>query len=339
MAATPAKSTGLDPTQKAAVLLMTIGEESAAEVLKHMGPKEVQRIGIAMTSVKDLTKDMVNNVIGEFMNTVNKQTALGVGVDDYVRSVLYSALGEDKAASVIDRILLGGNSQGLEALKWMAPKSIAELIQNEHPQIIAIILSYLESDMSAEVLTEFPEKVRSDLLLRIATLESVQPAAMKKLNDTLEAQLKGSSGTQSSTIGGVKAAADILNFIDSSAEAAIMEKVKEVDEDLGQEIQDLMFVFENLNGIDDRAMQTILREVSTDVLLLAMKAADDELKEKIYANMSKRAAEMLRDDLEAKGPVKLSEVEAAQKEILSIARRLADEGQISLGGGSDEELI
>jgi len=339
MAATPAKSTGLDPTQKAAVLLMTIGEESAAEVLKHMGPKEVQRIGIAMTTVKDLTKDMVNNVIGEFMNTVNKQTALGVGVDDYVRSVLYSALGEDKAASVIDRILLGGNSQGLEALKWMAPKSIAELIQNEHPQIIAIILSYLESDMSAEVLTEFPEKVRSDLLLRIATLESVQPAAMKKLNDTLEAQLKGSSGTQSSTIGGVKAAADILNFIDSSAEAAIMEKVKEVDEDLGQEIQDLMFVFENLNGIDDRAMQTILREVSTDVLLLAMKAADDELKEKIYANMSKRAAEMLRDDLEAKGPVKLSEVEAAQKEILSIARRLADEGQISLGGGSDEELI
>jgi flagellar motor switch protein FliG len=318
---------------------MTIGEDSAAEVLKHMGPKEVQRIGIAMTTVKDLTKDMVNNVISEFMNTVNKQTALGVGVDEYVRSVLHSALGEDKAASIIDRILLGGNSQGLEALKWMAPKSIAELIQNEHPQIIAIILSYLESDMSAEVLTEFPEKIRSDLLLRIATLESVQPAAMKKLNDTLEEQLKGSSGAQSSSIGGVKAAADILNFIDSSSEAAIMEKVKEVDEDLGQEIQDLMFVFENLNGVDDRSMQTILREVSIDILLLAMKAADDELKEKIYANMSKRAAEMLRDDLEAKGPVKLSEVETAQKEILSIARRLADEGQISLGGGSDEELI
>jgi flagellar motor switch protein FliG len=339
MAATPAKGPSLDPTQKAAVLLMTIGEESAAEVLRHMGPKEVQRIGVAMTTVKDLTKDMVNTVISEFMTTVNKQTNLGVGVDDYVRNVLYSALGEDKAASVIDRILLGGNSQGLEALKWMTPKSIAELIQNEHPQIIAIILSYLESDMSAEVLTAFPEKVRSDLLLRIATLDGVQPAAMKKLNDTLQAQLKGSSGAQSSTIGGVKAAADILNFIDSTAEAAIMEKVKEVDEDLGQEIQDLMFVFENLNGVDDRAMQTILREVSTDSLLLAMKAADDELKEKIYANMSKRAAEMLRDDLEAKGPVKLSEVETAQKEILSIARRLADEGQISLGGGSDEELI
>ncbi len=333
------KNPGLDPTQKAAVLLMTIGEDAAAEVLKHMGPKEVQRIGIAMTTVKDLTKDMVNSVIGEFMNTVNKQTALGVGVDDYVRSVLYSALGEEKATGVIDRILLGGNSQGLESLKWMAPKSVAELIQNEHPQIIAIILSYLESDMSAEVLIEFPEKVRSDLLMRIATLESVQPAAMKKLNDTLEETLKGSGGVQSSTIGGVKAAADILNFIDSASEAAIMEKVKEVDEDLGQEIQDLMFVFENLNSVDDRAMQTILREVATDTLLLAMKATDDGLKEKIYANMSKRAAEMLRDDLEAKGPVKLSEVETAQKEILSIARRLADEGQISLGGGSDEELV
>ena len=318
---------------------MTIGEDSAAEVLKHMGPKEVQRIGIAMTTVRDLTKEMVNNVIGEFMNTVNQQTALGVGVDDYVRSVLLNALGEDKAASVIDRILLGGNSKGLESLKWMNPKSVAELIANEHPQIIAIILSYLESDMSAEVLTSFPEKVRADLLLRIATLESVQPAAMKELNETLEKQLKGGSNVHSSSIGGIKAAADILNFIDSAAEAAIMEKIKEVDEDLGQDIQDLMFVFENLISVDDRSMQTILREVSTDSLLLAMKAADDDLKEKIYGNMSKRAAEMLRDDLEAKGPVKLSEVELAQKEILSIARRLADEGQISLGSNADEEFV
>ena len=263
------QSNSLDPTQKAAVLLMTIGEDAAAQVLKHMGPKEVQRIGIAMTTVKDLTKETVNNIIGEFMNTVNKQTALSVGVDDYVRNVLHSALGEEKAASVIDRILLGGNSKGLESLKWMNPKSIAELIANEHPQIIAIILSYLESDMSAEVLCSFPEKVRSDLLLRIATLESVQPAAMKELNETLEKQLKGGSGVQSSTIGGVKAAADILNFIDSNVEANIMEKIKEVDEDLGQEIQDLMFVFENLISVDDRSMQVILREVSTDTLLLA----------------------------------------------------------------------
>ena len=339
MASSSKQSSSLDPTQKAAVLLMTIGEESAAEVLKHMGPKEVQRIGVAMTTVTDLTKDAVNNVIGEFMKTVNKQTALGVGIDDYVRNVLHSALGEEKAASVIDRILIGGNSKGLESLKWMNPKSIAELIQNEHPQIIAIILSYLESDMSAEIISFFPEKVRADLLLRIATLESVQPAAMRELNETLEMQLKGGNSVQSSTIGGTKAAADILNFVESNSEAAIMEKIREVDEDLGQEIQDLMFVFENLISVDDRSMQTILREVSTDNLLLAMKVANDELKEKIFANMSKRAAEMLRDDLEAKGPVKLSEVEAAQKEVLTIARRLADEGQITLGGGSEEELV
>ncbi len=333
------QSNGLDPTQKAAVLLMTVGEECAAEVLRLMGPKEVQRIGIAMTTVRDLSKDMVNNVIGEFMNTVNQQTALGVGVDDYVRNVLHNALGEEKAASVIDRILVGGNSKGLESLKWMNPKSVAELIANEHPQIIAIILSYLESDMSAEIIALFPEKVRSDLLLRIATLESVQPAAMRELNETLERQLKGGNSVQSSTIGGTKAAADILNFIESTSEAAIMEKIKEVDEDLGQEIQDLMFVFDNLIGVDDRAMQTILREVSTDNLLLAMKMADDELKEKIYKNMSKRAAEMLRDDLEAKGPVRLSEVEQSQKEILTIARRLADEGQITLGANAEEELV
>lgn len=338
MAATKQQST-LEPAQKAAVLLMTIGEDKAAEVLRHMGPKEVQRIGVAMTTVKDLSKDTVNNVIGEFMSTVNQQTNLGVGVDDYVRNVLHNALGEEKAASVIDRILIGGNSQGLEALKWMNPKSVAELIQNEHPQIIAIILSYLESDMSAEILTVFPEKVRADLLLRIATLESVQPAAMRELNETLEKQLKGGNSVQSSSIGGPKAAADILNFIESSNEAAIMEKIKEVDEDLGQEIQDLMFVFDNLITVDDRSMQVILREVATDNLLLALKVANDELKEKIFNNMSKRAAEMLQEDLEAKGPVKLSEVETAQKEILTIARRLADEGQISLGGSAEEEMV
>lgn len=329
----------LEPAQKAAVLLMTIGEDKAAEILKHMGPKEVQSIGVAMTTVKDLSKDTVNSVIGEFMNTVNQQTNLGVGVDDYVRNVLHNALGEEKAASVIDRILIGGNSQGLEALKWMNSKSVAELIQNEHPQIIAIILSYLESDMSAEILTVFPEKARADLLLRIATLESVQPAAMRELNETLEKQLKGGNSLQSSSIGGPKAAADILNFIESSNEAAIMEKIKEVDEDLGLEIQELMFVFDNLINVDDRSIQVILREVATDNLLLALKVANDELKEKIFNNMSKRAAEMLQDDLEAKGPVKLSEVEASQKEILTIARRLADEGQISLGGSAEEEMV
>ena len=322
---------GLDYAQRAAVLLMSIGEDSASEVLKHMGPKEVQRIGVAMTTLQDVSKEVVNSVIEEFLDTINSQTSVGLGAEEYVRNVLTSALGEDKAASVIDRILLGGNSKGLESLKWMEPRAVAALIQNEHPQIIAIILSYLDSDHAANVLAEFPEKVQADILLRIATLEGVQPAAMKELNDTLEKQLKG---------GGIKIAAEILNFVESSAEAGIMEKIKESDEGLGQEIQDLMFVFDNLSDVDDRGIQTILREVSTDTLLLALKATDDELKEKIFGNMSKRAAEMLRDDLEAKGPVRLSEVETAQKEILTITRRLADEGQIMLGGGGGgEEMI
>ena len=331
---------GLDYSQRAAVLLMSIGEESASEVLKHMGPKEVQKIGVAMTTLQDVSKDVVNSIHEEFLQTINSQTSVGLGAEEYVRNVLTNALGADKAAGVIDRILLGGNSKGLESLKWMEPKAVAALIQNEHPQIISIILSYLDSDHAASILGEFPEKVQADILLRIATLEGVQPAAMKELNDTLEKQLKGGGNVQSSAIGGVKIAAEILNFVESSAEAGIMEKIKESDEGLGQEIQDLMFVFDNLIDVDDRGIQTILREVSTDTLLLALKATDEELKEKIFGNMSKRAAEMLRDDLEAKGPVRLSEVETAQKEILTITRRLADEGQIMLGGGGGgEEMI
>jgi len=329
----------LDDSQKAAILLMSIGEENAAEILKHMGPKEVQRIGVAMANIGDVTKDIVRQVMEDFIGTVNEKTSFGVGAGEYVRNVLTNALGEDKAAGIIDRILLGGNASGLESLKWMDPRAVVDLVKNEHPQIIAIILSYLDSDQAAEVLTAMPEKVRSDLLLRIATLDGVQPAAMKELNSTLEIQLKGNSGVQSSRIGGVKAAANILNFVETSLEAGIMEKLKEADGDLGQEIQDLMFVFDNLIDIDDRGIQTLLREVSTDNLLLALKGADDELKEKIFTNMSSRAAEMLKDDLEAKGPVRLSEVEAAQKEILTIARRLADEGQIMLGGVGAEEMI
>lgn len=329
----------LDEGQKAAILLMSIGEDNAAEVLKHMGPKEVQRIGVAMANIGDISKDVVRQVMDDFIGTVNEKTSFGVGAGDYVRNVLVNALGEDKAAGVIDRILLGGNASGLESLKWMDPRAVVDLVKNEHPQIIAIILSYLESDQAAEVLTAMPDKVRSDLMLRIATLDGVQPAAMKELNSTLEKQLKGSSGVQSSRIGGIKTAANILNFVESSVESGIMEKVKEVDGDLGQEIQDLMFVFDNLIDVDDRGIQTLLREVSTDNLLLALKAADDDLKEKIFSNMSSRAAEMLKDDLEAKGPVRLSEVESAQKEILTIARRLADEGQISLGGSGAEEMI
>lgn len=331
---------GLDYSQRAAVLLMTVGEEAASEVLKHMGPKEVQKIGVAMTTIGEISKETVKSVLEEFLETANSQTAVGMGAEDYIRKILTNALGSEKAAGVIERILLGGNAKGLESLKWMDPRAISELFQNEHPQVIAIILSYLDSDHAASVLAEFPDKSQADILLRIATLDGVQPAAMKELNDTLEKQLKGGVNVQASIIGGVKTAADILNFVEGGAEAGIMDKIKESDEALGQEIQDLMFVFDNLLEVDDRGIQTILREVATDTLLIALKATDEELKEKIFGNMSKRAAEMLRDDLEAKGPVRLSEVETAQKEILTISRRLADEGQIMLGGGGGgEEMV
>ena len=339
MASNAPRRHNLDSAQMAAVLLMTLGEDSATEVLKHMGPKEVQRLGVAMANIGDVSKEVVSRVLDEFLETVSQKTSVGVGAEDYIRNVLVNALGQDKAAGIIDRILLGTNAKGLESLKWMDARAVSELIRNEHPQIISIILSYLDSDHAASVLAQFPEKSRADILLRIATLNTVQPAAMRELNDTLEKQLKGGSGAQASSIGGVKTAANILNFMEGGLEADIMDKVKEVDEELGQNIQDLMFVFENLIEVDDRGIQVILREVPTDMLLLAMKAADEELKEKIFRNMSKRAAEMLRDDMEAQGPVRLSEVEAAQKEILVIARRLADDGQIALGGSGGEEMI
>ena len=326
--------------EKVAVLLMALGEDVAADILRHMGPKEVQQVGVAMASLERIPKELVESTLKEFITELQKETGLGVGADDYVRNVLVSALGEEKAGGMIDRILLGGNTKGLESLKWMDARAVAELIRNEHPQIIAVVLSYLDSDQAAQVLSELPANVRSDILMRIASVDGVQPSAMAELNEILESQLKGSGNMKSSAFGGVKTAANILNFIDSSSSSAIMEKVKEMDEDLGGQIEDLMFVFADLVEVDDRGIQTMLREVQTDMLVLALKGADTELQEKIFANMSSRAADMLKDDLETKGPVKLSEVEQAQKEILVIARRLADEGQISLGAGAGgEEMV
>lgn len=326
-------------TDKAAVLLMSLGEEQTSEILKHMNPKEVQRVGAAMANLTNVSKGQVEGVIDEFNDAVAQSTGLGVGNEEYIRSVLVGALGEDKASNVIDRILLGRNSKGLEALKWMDPKQVAEVIRLEHPQIIAIVLSYLEPDHAAEVLGNLPERAQPDIVMRIANLDGVQPTAIQELDSILDKQFSGASGAKTATVGGVKDAANILNFIDSSMEAEIMERVTETDENLAQEIQDLMFVFDNLVDVDDRGIQTLLREVSTDNLILALKGADDDIKEKIFKNMSKRAAEMMRDDLEAKGPVRVSEVEAAQKEILGIARRLAEQGDIALGGGGGDEFV
>jgi flagellar motor switch protein FliG len=329
----------LPGAEKAAVLLMTLGESAAAEVLKHLSPKEVQKIGVAMAGMQKISKGAVKSAVAAFIEDVRNETSLGVGADEYIRSVLTSALGEEKAGSMIDRILLGGNTKGLESLKWMDARGVVELIRYEHPQILAIVLSYLDGDHAAEVLSEFPEKVRADILMRIATLDGVQPVAMQELNEILEKQLRGGSGLQSSTIGGVKAAANILNFVDSNVGTSLMEQVKQVDVDLSQRIEDLMFVFDNLIDVDDRGIQTLLREISSENLVLALKGADEEVRAKIFKNMSQRAAEMLREDLESRGPVKLSDVEAAQKEILVVARRLADEGQIVLGGAGGEAMV
>lgn len=333
------ENTEMNGTERAAVLLMSLGEDAASEILKHMGPKEVQKLGAAMAALTSVSKSQVNTVLTEFTQLVDEQTALGVGSDDYVRKVLVGALGEDKAGGLIDRILLGRNSKGLEALKWMDPRAVAEIIRLEHPQIMAIVLSYLDPDHSAEVLSHLSDRVAPDVLMRIATLDGIQPNALHELDHILEKQFSGKSNVKSSSVGGVKDAANIMNFLDSSLEEKIMGMIKEADDDLGQQIQDLMFVFDNLIEVDDRGIQSLLREVSTDNLILALKGADDVLKEKIFKNMSKRAAETLRDDLEAKGPVRLSDVEVAQKEILTIARRMADAGDISLGGKGSEQLV
>nr|WP_324259264.1 flagellar motor switch protein FliG [Cellvibrio fontiphilus] len=321
---------------QAAILLMSLGEADAAEILKHMGPKEVQRIGGAMTQLQNVQQSEVQLVLANFLDEVRTLTGLGVGADNYIRKMLVTALGEDKANSLIDRILIGGNTTGLDTLKWMDARSVADMIRNEHPQIQAIVIAYLEADQSAEILTYFPEKVRLDIMMRVASLDTVQPSALQELNDILEKQFSGNAASQTKAMGGYKVAAEIMNNLDGSIEAELMEGIKEIDEDMGNQIQDLMFVFDNLKDVDDRGIQSLLREVSSDVLVVALKGADDELKEKIFKNMSKRAAELLRDDLETKPPMRLADVEAAQKEILITARRMADAGEIMLGGGGDQ---
>ncbi|MBI3771270.1 MAG: flagellar motor switch protein FliG [Gammaproteobacteria bacterium] len=329
------KADQLSGSERAAILLMSLGEADAAEILKHMGPKEVQRVGTAMSTISNVPKEVVFEVLTTFVGELDNQASLG-GSEEYIRNILVSALGQDKAGQVIDRILFGHSSKGLEALKWMEPKSVAELIRREHPQIIAIVLSYLEPDHAAEILSLLPERTRSDVIMRIASLDGIQPAALNELDNILEKQFSGNNNVQTSNVGGKKTAANILNFMDTNIEGEIMEEIKEADPDLGQGIEDLMFVFDNIAEIDDRGVQLLLREISSETLIMALKAADEAVKEKIFKNMSKRAGEMLRDDLEAKGPVRLSDAEAAQKEILAIARRMMEAGELSLGGKGEE---
>ena len=329
-----------DGILKSAILLMSIGEEEAAEVLKFLGPKEVQKIGTAMAAMENISREQIQKSLRDFRTEAEERTTLGMGADSYIRNMLTKALGDDKAGNLIDRILQGGDTSGIESLKWMDAASVAELIKNEHPQIIATILVHLDYDQASEILAKFVERLRNDVMLRIATLDGVQPHALRELNDVLTKLLSGGEHLKKSAMGGVKAAAEILNFMGGAIESSVMGNIKGFDEELAQKIQDEMFVFEDVGKVDDRGIQLLLREVQSESLIVALKGATPELREKIFKNMSQRAAEMLRDDLEAKGPVRVSEVEAEQKEILKIVRRLADEGQIVLGGkGGDEGFL
>ncbi|MBK7590154.1 MAG: flagellar motor switch protein FliG [Betaproteobacteria bacterium] len=325
--------------ENSAILLMSLGEEEAAEVFKLLGPKDVQRIGQAMSKLKQVTKDRIDEVLGHFAEQADQHSSIGADSDGYIRNVLTKALGDDKAGFLLDRILQGGDSAGIESLKWMDPASVAELIKSEHPQIIASILVHLERDQASEILSHFTEGLRNDVILRIATLDGIQPSALRELNDVLARALAGADNVRKAALGGARAAAEILNFMGTAQETVVIDAVKEYDNELAQKILDEMFVFENLLDVDDRGIQSLLREVQSESLIVALKGASEELREKIFKNMSQRAAEMLRDDLEAKGPVRVSEVESEQKEILKIVRRMADEGTVVLGGKGEEQFV
>ena len=325
--------------EKGALLLMTLGADEAAEVLKQLGPKEVQKLGAAMASMASQPREKVEIVLDELIAFADKGTPIEAD-HEHIKAMLTKALGDERATHLISRVLQGSDTAGIESLKWMDAPTAADMIKNEHPQIIATILVHLEFDQAGEILKHFTDRLRNDVLLRIATLDGVQPVALRELNEALTRMLAGASTVKKTAMGGVRHAADILNFVGSAAETAILDNVREYDPDLAQKILDEMFVFENLMELDDRGIQTLLREVQSDSLVIALKGAPPEMREKIFKNMSQRAAEMLREDLESRGPVRLSEVEAEQKEILKTARRLAEEGQIALSsGGGDDAFV
>ncbi len=323
----------------AAIFLMSLGEAEAAEVFKHFSPKEVQKLGETIARMRNVSRDKVNEVINRFADDAAAQSLLVSDTSNYVRSVLKRALGDDKAGLLIDRILQGGDVSGIESLKWMDPLSVAELLRNEHPQIIAAILVHLDYEQSAAVLMQFADRQRSEVLLRVATLEGIQPTALKDLNEVLFRVLAGGDKIRKTSLGGIKAAAEIINLLANNSEVVVLESIRSHDPDLAQKIVDKMFVFDDIVKLDDKAIQTVLRETASETLIVALKGGSPELREKILANMSSRAANALREDLESRGPMRLSEVEAQQKEILKTVRRLVEEKQIVIGGGADDSFV
>ena len=326
-------------TDDGAILLMSLGQEDAAEVFKHLSPKEAQKIGAAMARLKNVSREKIDTVLAKFNTEAGEQTSLGLDSDDFIRGVLNRALGEDKAKLVLERILQDSDTSGIESLKWMDADSVAELVKNEHPQVIASILVHLERDHAAAILNQVSERTRNDVVMRIATLDGIHPSALRELNESIVRVLSGSDQVRKVALGGVRIAAEILGYVGSANETAILDAARTVDDIIAQGIMDEMFVFDNLMDIDDRGIQALLKEVQSEALVVALKGASPELRDKLLKNMSTRAADMLREDLESRGPVRLSEVEAEQKEILKIVRRLADEGQIVLGGSGDDGFV
>ena len=329
----------LTGTQKSAILMMLLGEDGAAEILRNLSPKEAQSLGSAMYSVKDIDQETVNHVLNEFLSIVRQQTGLGFGSGNYIKNVFTKALGDDKAESILTRITPSSSEKPIELLEWMDARSIAELISAEHSQIISLVLSYLEYDLAAEVLSLLPVELQPEIITRIATLETVQPDALLNLQEILQKKFKENASVKATKIGGIEAAAKIINFSNNSIEKKILETIKENDADLLLAIQDRMFIFDNLILSDERALQTLLREVEEEVLALALKGADEVLRDKLLSCMSKRAASNIKDEIEVMGPVRLSEVQEAQKTIVSVARKLSDEGKIVLAGSGGEEMV
>lgn len=326
----------INGTQRAALLLMTLGENEAAEVLKFMGAREVQRLGMAMASLSNVSRQEANQVLDYFISDVEDQTALGVDTENYVRKILSSAFGNSKANAFIDRIMTGEDAKGLDALKWMSSTEVADIVRDEHPQIIAIVLAYLDAQQAAEVVELLPDELRSEILMRVASLSDIQQSALAEIENLIASKSAEPSRGATRQVGGDKVVADIINALKPASGETLLERIREKDEDMSDRIQEMMFMFDALLNVDDRGIQALLREINNDLLVVALKGCDPRIGDKLLGNMSKRAATLLKEDMEVKGPMKLSEVEEAQKEILNVARRLADAGDIDLGQGSEE---
>src|SRR6202012_561449 len=326
-------------TQRAAILLMSLGEQDAANVLKQLSAREVQKLGIAMAELKEVSREQMSSVLDKFIGIADGKANIAGGSQEYVRRVLTQAVGKQKTDMLLDRVSNGQTGQGIEALKWMEAKAVAQIISGEHPQIAAIVLAHLEPEQSAAIMPLLSEDLRTEVLMRIASLNEVPQSALTELDQLVERQANVAPPATLRRIGGPRSAANILKAMEREKLTEEMGKIEKSDGEMPQKIKDLLFVFDNLLDVDDRGIQALLREVGSDTLAVALRGAEPEVQEKILKNMSKRAAEILKDDMEARGPVKLVEVEAAQKEIVVIAQRLAEEGTISLGGKGGAEFV